>query len=125
MRLLLDTHIVLWVTMSSPRLPVEARRLIAQADAVFVSPASVWEIAIKAAVRKFDADVEVVVAGLLQAGFDELPISWQHSRLVRELPLHHRDPFDRMLIAQAVAEPLHLLTSDRLLTRYGPLVVLV
>ena len=125
MRLLLDTSIVLWATLRDAKLPREARRLIDGADAIFVSAISIWEIAIKAAVRKFDADLDVVVGGIAEAGFEELPVTWRHSQAVRALPLHHRDPFDRMLVAQAATEPLILLTSDRLLRRYGERVLVV
>jgi len=124
-RLLLDTSILLWATSDSPRLGRDGRRIIKEAEIVFVSAISLWEIAIKVAARKFDVDVDLVAAGVGRAGFVKLPVTWRHSRAVAKLPLHHHDPFDRMLVAQAVSEPLHLLTSDRTLGRYGDMILTI
>ncbi len=125
MRVLLDTHILLWAIEDSKDLSPEARRIVGEADIVLVSSISMWEVAIKAAIRKLDFDVNVVVAGALDAGFVELPVTWRHARAVLDLPHHHHDPFDRMLVAQAASEAVHLLTSDRKLGRYGEFVVTV
>ncbi|MEO8668944.1 MAG: type II toxin-antitoxin system VapC family toxin [Bauldia sp.] len=125
MRLLLDTSVALWFAEAHPRLTEAARSTIYRADAVFVSAVSIWEIAIKAALGKFNVDVDLVQAGLRDAGFQPLDITWQHGRAVRDLPLYHADPFDRLLVAQAMSEPLQLLTSDKFLARYSDLVTVV
>lgn len=125
MRLLLDTHLVLWAMQDSPRLSAEARRQIRTAEDVFVSAASLWEIAIKAALGKLSIESEDLEEKLAQAGFHPLPVTWQHTIELGKLPAHHRDPFDRMLIAQAVSEPLRLLTHDAALATYSDLVTVV
>ena len=123
-RLLLDTQVVLWALGGHRRLSREARRLIEAAD-VLVSAASIWEIAIKASVGRLDADPAAVSAALAPSGFGELPVTAEHAVRVASLPQHHRDPFDRLLVAQSLVEGLVLLTSDSQLTRYGNLVRLV
>jgi PIN domain nuclease of toxin-antitoxin system len=124
-RSLLDTHIVLWAMADDIRLSAAARQAMEAATVNFVSAASIWEIGIKLALGKLDLDLDALCNGLIAAGFEPLPVTWGHSRVVRDLPHYHRDPFDRMLIAQAISEPLRLLTSDRMLVRYSELVVLV
>lgn len=123
MRLLLDTHIYLWFVRDDPKLGGSARRLIRDAEDVFVSSASIWEIAIKASLGKLSTDVAMLPTFVENSGFRELSIRFSHAVQVRRLPLFHRDPFDRMLIAQATVESLHLLTADRKLKKYSPLVV--
>ncbi|CAN5760263.1 type II toxin-antitoxin system VapC family toxin [soil metagenome] len=125
MRLLLDTHVFLWTLADDPRLSREARRAMEEAMEVFVSAASIWEIAIKAALGKLDADPAEFAAAIEPAGFTELPVSARHAAGVRALPLHHADPFDRLLVAQALAEPMRLLTADAVLARYSELVLVV
>jgi PIN domain nuclease of toxin-antitoxin system len=125
MRLLLDTHIFLWAVSDDKRLTKEARSIIRSAQGVYVSAASIWEISVKAALGKIDADPTELIAAIGDAGFVSLPVSVEHAAQVKSLALHHADPFDRMLVAQAVHEPLHLLTADRLLVAYSPLVLLV
>lgn len=125
MRLLLDTNILIWVMDDDPMLSPTARRTIEQATAVFVSSVSIWEISIKAALGKLRLDMTRFVPRLSEAGFEPLAVSWEHSRAVHDLPHHHRDPFDRMLVAQAVSEPLRLLTHDGMLARYSDLVTIV
>lgn len=98
--------------------------MIAAAD-VFVSAASVWEISIKAALGKLAADPREIRAALEPAGFLELPVSGEHAARVVDLPRHHRDPFDRLLIAQALTEPMRLLTNDVALAPYGDIVSVV
>jgi PIN domain nuclease of toxin-antitoxin system len=120
-RVLLDTHLLLWALADPARLPAEARRLIDRAD-VYVSAASIWEISIKATLGKLSADPREVVAALEPAGFLSLPISVEHAARVASLPPLHRDPFDRLLVAQALAEPMRLLTMDATLAAYGELV---
>jgi PIN domain nuclease of toxin-antitoxin system len=128
MRVLLDTHLLLWAMASSRRLPREARAVILDAaNEVFYSAASVWEIAIKSALRRrdFKADPAVLVRALARSGFSALPVTSAHAARVAGLPRIHRDPFDRLLVAQSVVEPMTLLTNDAVLLGYGPLVELV
>ena len=123
MRVLLDTHLLLWALADPARLPPATRPLIENAD-VYVSAASIWEISIKAALGKLSADPREVVAALEPAGFLQLPISVEHAARVASLPPVHRDPFDRLLVAQALVEPMRLLTTDAALAGYGDLVTL-
>jgi PIN domain nuclease of toxin-antitoxin system len=125
MRLLLDTHIFLWAVAGSPRLKRATRRFIESAEQVHVSAASIWEVAIKARLGKLEADPNALVAAIESSGFIELPVRTTHAAGVSGLPLHHKDPFDRILVAQAMAEPLKLLTADAVLAQYSDLVVLV
>jgi PIN domain nuclease of toxin-antitoxin system len=125
MRLLLDTHIFLWAVAGSPLLKPAARRLLERADEVFVSAASIWEIAIKARLGKIEADPHELAAAIDASGFLELPVTATHAAGVSRLDLHHNDPFDRLLVAQALAEPLRLVTADPVLSRYSDLVLLV
>lgn len=125
MNLLLDTRVLLWVLADARELSEAARAAIDAADRVFVSSASMWEVAIKAQLGKLAVDPDRLHAQSLAAGFEPLPITWIHALALGGLPLLHRDPFDRMLVAQAISEPLHLLTRDALLTGYGPLVTLI
>lgn len=125
MRLLLDTHVVLWALAGSPRLQPMTRKLIAGADAVYVSAASVWEVAIKVRLGKLDVDMQAFTAALSDSGFLELAITAAHAAGVADLPPHHNDPFDRLLVAQALAEPLKLITADALLKPYSDLVMVI
>ena len=128
MRVLLDTHLLLWSVASSRRLPKTARSLILDAaNEVFYSAASIWEIAIKTALRRtdFKADPAALVRALAQSGFSELPVTAAHAVRVAGMQAIHRDPFDRLLVAQSLAEPMTLVTNDAALVRYGPSVQLV
>jgi PIN domain nuclease of toxin-antitoxin system len=116
-RLLLDTHVFLWWRGEPSRLAAEVRSRIAMADIVFVSAASAWEAAIKASLRRLELP-DTIEAGVLESGFEKLLITFSHAEHAARLPPHHRDPFDRMLIAQARAEDLTLVTRDRLLEPY-------
>ena len=123
MRMLLDTHVFLWAVAGSASLKPAARRAIESADRVYVSAASIWEVAIKARLGKIDADPCALVAAIDDSGFVELPITAAHAAGVAALAQHHSDPFDRLLLAQALAEPLRLLTADAALARYSDLVI--
>jgi PIN domain nuclease of toxin-antitoxin system len=123
MRLLLDTQVFVWITQDSPRLTKAAKALILEASEVYVSAASIWEIAIKARLGKIDADPRQMAQAIAASGFSELPISVQHAAGVELLPEHHKDPFDRLLIAQALAEPLRLVSADGQLAKYSDLVI--
>jgi len=125
MKLLLDTHILLWVMRDARELSAAARDFIERAEDVYVSSVSFWESAIKAAMGKLPLAPQALEAGALRAGFIPLPVTWAHALAVDALPMLHRDPFDRMLVAQAVSEPLQLLTHDAKLARYSPLVSVV
>lgn len=119
MRLLLDTHALLWTLGEPASLGSRARDAIEdEANDVFVSAVSVWEIAIKRALGKLAAPDDLV-AGIVGQGFSPLPISWHHADLAGALPRHHADPFDRMLVAQAEAEGLTLVTRDARIALYG------
>ena len=125
MNLLLDTHIALWAIADDPRLPAQARDLIADpANEVFVSAASVWEIAIKHALARGHAN-DMPISGqtalgyFREAGFKLLDISAAQAAGVEALPQLHADPFDRILLAQALSVPLRLLTQDGKLAAYG------
>jgi len=116
--LLLDTHVVLWWRLNSRRINNDARGAIEAADQVFVSAASAWEVAIKAGLGRLrlkDPFADLVE----QSGFEPLPISFAHAQRLAALPRHHIDPFDRMLVAQAQAEQLTLVTHDRGLESYS------
>lgn len=126
MRLLLDTHILLRWLKDDLLLPHRAGVLIAdRRHQVYVSPMSVWEIAIKSQLSKLKADVDEVRTAVLHSGFQPLPFTLEHAAAVARLPQHHRDPFDRALLAQALLEPLNLLTHDESLSVYGERVLLV
>jgi PIN domain nuclease of toxin-antitoxin system len=127
-RLLLDTHVALWAIVDSPRLSARARSLILDpANGIHVSTASVWEITIKSMLGKGDMPVSGThaAAWFHAAGYVELPIVNAHIALLETLPPHHADPFDRLLVAQALAEPLRLLTHDETLRRYSDTIILV
>ena len=119
MRLLLDTHVLLWWLAESPELKPAMRAAIANpANLVYVSAVSVWEIEIKRALRKLQAPKNWSDA-LTEEAFRRLPVTWEHALHVSSLPPIHRDPFDRMLVAQALVEKLVLVTDDDIVKQYG------
>lgn len=125
MRLLLDTHVLLWAAAAPRRLDADVRdRLASPENDVLFSAASIWELAIKMQIGRIDLGVtpEELAREAVRRGFEELPVSAAHAAAVRTLPLHHRDPFDRLLVAQALHEPARLLTADRALAPYSDLV---
>ena len=115
MKLLLDTHAFVW--WDDGKLPAAVTRRIQRAEDVLVSAVTAWEIAIKSALGKMTAKASVAEA-MADYGFKELPISVAHADAVRGLPAHHRDPFDRMLVAQAMVEDLVIVSADPLVRRY-------
>lgn len=125
MRLLLDTHVLLWALAGSPRVKRLESRLVSADNEVYFSVASLWEIAIKAGIGKLAADVAEVRSAAIASGFVELPVLGQHVEALTGLPNHHRDPFDRMLVAQSASEPMHLLTADATVAEYGDHVELI
>lgn len=116
---LLDTNVLLWAIQDGSKLGAEARRLIDAGQDLFVSSASVWEIAIKRSIGKLTLNnADDPVAAMRATGTQELVITWKHAEAVTRLPPLHRDPFDRLLVAQALIEDLVLVTSDATLRRY-------
>lgn len=128
MKLLLDTHLLLWAANDSKRLSANARRLINDpANDLLFSAVSIWEVAIKSSQGKtgFNLDPRLLRRSLLDNGYSELPISSAHAVAISALPDIHRDPFDRILVAQATTEGITLLTVDSLVARYpGPILKL-
>jgi PIN domain nuclease of toxin-antitoxin system len=120
--LLLDTHACIWWRTGDARLREPARRVIAQAERVFVSAASAWEVAIKISNGKLKLP-EPFARGVDNAGFRRLNVSFEHAQGVSVLPWHHRDQFDRILIAQALAEDLTIVTADEIFSAYGTPVI--
>jgi PIN domain nuclease of toxin-antitoxin system len=125
---LLDTQILLWAAAGSDRLTSAARRLIGDpANTLVFSAASLWEIAIKSGLGRDDVQVDAkrLRTGLGDNGYVELPVTGAHAAAVADLPPLHRDPFDRLLIAQARIEGLELVTADRIVAQYGGSIRLV
>jgi PIN domain nuclease of toxin-antitoxin system len=125
MKLLLDTHVLLWAAGEPDKLSDEALRLIEAPDnELFFSAASLWEVAIKISLGRSDfaADARVLRRGLLDNGYSELPVVSEHAVAIIGLPAIHKDPFDRILIAQAMIEGITLLTADTRVAQYaGPI----
>jgi len=122
--LLLDTHVFLWWREANERITPAVVETVSGAESVFVSAASAWEVAIKVALEKLRIP-EPFERGVEDSGFDELPITFGHAAAVTALAPHHRDPFDRMLIAQSVVERLTIVTHDRRFEPYGAPVIWV
>ena len=121
MRLLLDTHLLLWTVGPDERLSAQARQLIGDPEnELLFSIASLWEVAIKSGLRRysFQADVRLLRRELLNNDYLELPITGEHAAAIGTLPPLHKDPFDRMLIAQSLVEGITLLTADRRVAQY-------
>ena len=120
MRLLLDTHVLLWWLADDRKLAKPAREIIANPDNdVHVSSASVWEAAIKAALGRLEIELDDLEDAIVQNGFRPLPVGFRHAITAGRLPSVHRDPFDRMLVAQASVEELRVVSHDRIFERYG------
>ncbi len=120
---LLDTHVLLWLMEADPRLSASAHRILKEDAEFYVSMASLWEMGIKMALGKLHPKMDEVIAAMTAFGMQLLPISVAHTRVVATLPHHHRDPFDRMLIAQGMAERLPILTGDSQLKPYDVTVI--
>ena len=125
MKLLLDTHLILWAAGMAEKLPPEARRLLEDPhNTLLFSAASLWEVAIKRGLGRtdFQVDARVLRRGLLDNGYQELVITSEHTVSVDSLPPIHKDPFDRLLVAQAMVEGITLLTADAVVAQYpGPI----
>ncbi len=126
--LLLDTHVALWAITDSPKLSSKARDVIqSPKTTVWVSVASIWEIAIKHASGRGDMPIssQTAVHYFQESGYRFLPIDVEHSVAVEDLPAHHQDPFDRLLVAQALIEPMRLMTHDTLVALYSDTIIKV
>ena len=121
MKFLLDTHLLIWAAGQPERLSKPARELIENPDnALYFSAASIWEIAIKSSLGRedFKADARLIRRGLIDNGYQEIAISSEHAAGLQALPLVHKDPFDRLLIAQSLVEGMPLVTVDPILSQY-------
>jgi len=126
LNLLLDTHIALWAIADSPKLPKKARELIeSPKSTVWISAATVWEIAIKHSLGRGDMPVssQNALRYFRESGYRLLPIEPEHATAVENLPAHHADPFDRILVAQALVEPMRLITHDPMVARYSDTII--
>lgn len=123
MRVLVDTHFLVWWA-AGRKIPKQAASLIQDpANEIYASAASVWEIAIKVGLGRLDVDPAELARALDDGGFTALPVTIQHAIAVAALPVFHRDPFDRLLVAQSRVEHLSLLTQDKVLAEYGAMVI--
>jgi len=122
MRILLDTNVLIWIVTDNPRIDGIRSIILSPETDVFVSVASYWEIAIKSDLGKLRASIADARTGVKESGFNELDITARHIEAIADplFPVHHKDPFDRLLIAQAISEPMWLYTSDAILHRYAP-----
>ncbi len=128
MKVLLDTHILLWAAAGSPSLSAQARQvLLSEAAELYFSAASVWEVAIKSGLGRADfaVDARQLRRGLLSNGYLELPVTGEHAIEIGSLPDIHKDPFDRILIAQSRVEGMQLVTPDKLVAQYPGNILLV
>jgi PIN domain nuclease of toxin-antitoxin system len=123
MRVLLDTHVLIWLVEGDKNLSTVARSAIEDEDnSLYLSISSLWEITIKLSLGKLDLQLsvdEMVESFLIPGGIEILQIETSHLSILRDLPLHHRDPFDRLIIAQAQAENMTLISADGMFYRYG------
>jgi len=123
--LLLDTQVVIWAALDTLKLPAAARQRIANASAIYVSSVSLWEIGMKVSAGKLKLSMSELETRLAASHALPLVLTWSHAVRAYDIAPHHRDPFDRLLLAQAVTEPLHLLTADESLQSYSSLVIVV
>jgi PIN domain nuclease of toxin-antitoxin system len=119
MKFLLDTHILIWGLQENERLSHQIKELIDNEDnEIYISAASIWEIAIKSSLNKLNLSADEIVAALQDSDYLQLPITFGHTAKTAHLPHHHNDPFDRILIAQALVENLTLVTHDEKIKKY-------
>lgn len=122
MNLLLDTHVALWAITDSPRLPKKTREMIeSQRATIWISAATIWEIAVKHGLGRGDMPVssQDALQYFCESGYRFLPVEPEHAAAIEDLPTHHYDPFDRLLVAQALVEPMRLITHDPMVARYS------
>jgi len=122
MRILLDTHIALWVIAGTNRINSIKDVILADENDIYISAASWWELAIKIGIGKFEGNLPEIRTAAKKSGFIELPVTGDHTESVLNLPPVHKDPFDRILLAQAICEPMRLITADGKLEPYSELV---
>lgn len=125
MRLLIDTHILLWTLADSPKLSAQAREIMTSASSIYVSSASYWELAIKVSLGKLNIDLKQLRDTAERDGIEELPVNGEHAIATLSLAHHHKDPFDRLIIATAISEPMKLLTADSVVAQYTELAILI
>jgi PIN domain nuclease of toxin-antitoxin system len=128
LNLLLDTHVALWAITNDSKLSATAREmLLAPRNIIWVSAVNIWEIAIKHSLGReyMPLSGKEALAFFRQAGYKFLPVQPEHAAIVEELASHHQDPFDRLLVAQALTEPMRLLTHDATVARYSDTIILV
>lgn len=126
MNILLDTHVALWAITDSPKLPKKAREMIdSPRSTVWISAATVWEIAIKHSLGRGEMPVssQDALRYFRESGYRFLPIEPEHAIAIEDLPAHHADPFDRILVAQALVEPMRLITHDRVVALYSDTII--
>jgi PIN domain nuclease of toxin-antitoxin system len=126
LNLLLDTHVALWAITDNPKLPKKARELIeSPKSSVWISAATIWEIAIKHSLGRGDMPVssQEALRYFRDSGYGFLPVEPEHAAAVENLPAHHADPFDRILVAQALVEPMRLITRDAIVARYSNTII--
>ena len=123
MRLLLDTNALLWALSNGPRIEPVRELLLADENDVFVSTVSWWEIAIKTRIGKLEASLPLLRTASRESGFLDLPLLGSHAEMLATIPRRHNDPFDHMLVAQAMSEPMRLITGDGMLAEYTSLVI--
>lgn len=125
MRILLDTHVALWALEDNGRLAAVAETILSVESEIFISTASLWEMAIKVGLGKLEVDLPRFRAMSRASGFSELPVLGAHTESLLSLPPIHKDPFDRLLVAQAISEPMRLMTADSKLKEYSQLVWMI
>lgn len=126
MRLLLDTHILLWWLLDDRKLTKETERYISSSEnEVFISPVSTWEIAIKQSIGRLTIDLKEFDQAIQKSGLSVLSITMPHTLAVASLPMHHTDPFDRLLVAQSIVEPMRIVTHDETMGMYGGHIIVV
>ncbi len=124
-RILLDTHVLLWLLADSPQIQPIKSRILSNESEVYVSIASWWELAIKIGISKINLDLASIRQAAADSGYIDLPVLGLHTQALLTLPHLHKDPFDRLLIAQATTEPMRLITNDKILSEYTNLVDLI
>ncbi len=125
MNLLLDTHIYIWWLNDDKQLTNDARKLIIDANTVYVSSISIWETIIKVKLGKLEVKIEELINAIDTEGFEHLPFTTSHASCISSLPNHHRDPFDRALVAQAISEPAYFVSADKTLQQYSEFVIVI
>jgi PIN domain nuclease of toxin-antitoxin system len=128
LNILLDTHVALWAITDSPKLPKKAREMIeSPRSSIWISAATIWEISIKHTLGRGDMPVsgQDGLRYFRESGYRFLPVEPEHAAMVEDLSIHHNDPFDRILVAQAIVEPMRLLTHDEMVARYSDTIILV